>query len=262
MIIAADIGNTNIVIGFIDKEGVKKVFRIATDRGRTSDEYKILLSSFIEEEGIDRNALDDFVISSVVPPLVPIFKSVSKKTIHKDAIIIKNDMDLGIKLDVDEPHLVGTDRLCDVIGAINIFPKENICVVDFGTATAFNVITKDKRFIGGPIAVGIIAAANALFVKTAKLPRIALKLPESVIGRNTIEQMQSGIIIGLGGMVDRLVDEIEQELGEPLRVIATGGISHVMKRATKRIEKFDKQLTLKGMYNIYEHIKGIQDWQP
>ncbi len=259
MIIAADIGNTNIVIGFIDKNGVKKVFRIATDRGRTSDEYKILLSSFIDEEGIDKNILDDFVISSVVPPLVPIFKSVSMKTIRKNAIIIENNMDFGVKLDVDEPYLVGTDRICDVMGAIKIFPGENICVVDFGTATAFNVVTKDKRFIGGPIAVGVIAAANALFVKTAKLPRIALKVPISVIGRNTIEEMQSGIVIGLGGMVDRLIDEIEQELGEPLRVVATGGISHVMKEVTRRIERFDKQLTLKGMYNIYEYIKGIQD---
>jgi len=257
MIIAVDIGNTNVVIGFIDKSGVKKVFRIATDKGRTSDEYKLLLSSFIKEESIDKNAIENFVVSSVVPPLVPIFKSVSKKIIDKNAIVIENSMNLGIKFDVDEPYFVGTDRICDAIGAMKLFPHENVCVVDFGTATAFSVLTKDRRFIGGPIAIGIIAAANALFVKTAKLPRIALDIPKSVIGKNTVEEMQSGVVIGLGGMVDRLIDEIEQELGEPLRVIATGGISHVMKKATRRIERFDEQLTLKGIYNIYEYIKGI-----
>ncbi|MEA3312775.1 MAG: type III pantothenate kinase [Caldisericota bacterium] len=257
MIIAADIGNTNIVIGFMKNGKTEKVLRIATDRGRTSDEYKLLLISFIKEEGIDKDDIKDFIISSVVPPLTPIFQSVSEKIIYKKAITISNDMDLGIKIDVEESHLIGSDRLCDVVGAAKIFPQENICVVDFGTATVFNVLTKDRCFIGGPIAVGIIAAANALFVKTAKLPRIALNVPQSVIGRNTVEEMQSGVVVGLGGMVDRLIGKIEQELGEPLRVIATGGISHVMMGVAQRIEEFDDQLTLKGIYHIYEHFKGV-----
>lgn len=257
MIIAADIGNTNIVIGFMKNGKAEKVLRIATDRGRTSDEYKLLLISFIKEEGIDKGDIKDFVISSVVPPLTPIFQSVSEKIICKKAITILNNMDLGIKIDVEEPHLVGSDRICDVAGAATIFPQENICVVDFGTATVFNILTKDKRFIGGPIAVGIIGAANALFVETAKLPRIALNVPQSVIGRNTVEEMQSGVVVGLGGMVDRLIEKIEQELNEPLRVIATGGIAHVMAGVTQRIEKFDDQLTLKGIYYIYEYFKGV-----
>ena len=253
MIIAADIGNTNIVVGFIDKGNIKKVFRIATDRGRTSDEYKLLISLFMKEEDIDENGIEDFVISSVVPPLIPIFKSVSLKLLDsREAFIITPHVKLGFTLSVDEPELIGTDRLCDVSGGREIFPCDNVCVVDFGTATAFNIITKEGLFIGGPISVGIIAAANALFVKTAKLPRIMLSKPQSAIGKDTVTEMQSGIVLGLAGMVDRLIEEIEKELGKPLRVIATGGISHVMKGVSKRIEIFDKGLTLKGMYAIYK----------
>ncbi len=256
MIIGADIGNTNIVIGFIENGEVRTTFRIATDRGRTSDEYKLLIGTFMRDEAIDVKEIRDFVISSVVPPLIPIFKSVAKKLLKKDAVVIKPEMDFGVKLCVEEPNLVGTDRLCDVAAARKIFPDENVCVVDFGTATAFNIITKEGCFIGGPISVGIISAANALFVKTAKLPRIMLSKPESAIGRDTVSEMQSGIVFGLAGATDRLIYEIEKELGEKVRVIATGGISHVMKGVSERIELFDKQLTLKGIYAIYEAVKN------
>ncbi len=252
MIIAADIGNTNIVVGFIDRGDIKKVFRIATDRGRTSDEYKLLISLFMKEESINKNEIEDFVISSVVPPLIPIFKSASLKLLGREAFVITPHVKLGFDLSVDEPELVGTDRLCDVSGGREIFPRDNVCVVDFGTATAFNIITKENLFVGGPISVGIISAANALFVKTAKLPRIMLSKPQSAVGRNTVTEMQSGIVLGLAGMVDRIVEEVEKELGGPLRVVATGGISHVMKGVSKRIEVFDKGLTLKGMYAIYK----------
>ncbi len=252
MIITADIGNTNIVIGFIDRGDIKKVFRIATDRGRTSDEYKLLISLFMKEENINKNEIEDFVISSVVPPLIPIFKSASLKLLGREAFVITPHVKLGFALSVDEPELVGTDRLCDVSGGRGIFPRDNVCVVDFGTATAFNIITKEGLFVGGPISVGIISAANALFVKTAKLPRIMLSKPQSAIGKDTVTEMQSGIVLGLAGMVDRIVDEVEKELGGPLRVVATGGISHVMKGISKRIEVFDKGLTLKGMYAIYK----------
>ncbi len=252
MIIATDIGNTNIVVGFMENSDVKKVFRIATDRGRTSDEYKLLIDLFMQEEKIKKNDVKDFVISSVVPPLIPIFKTVSKKLLGKEAFVITPSVNLGFNLCVDEPKIVGTDRLCDVAAGRAIFPGENVCVVDFGTATTFNVITKDGCFIGGPISVGIISAANALFVKTAKLPRIMLFKPDSAIGKDTVSEMQAGIVLGLAGMVDRLAEEIEKELGENLRVIATGGISHVMKGVSKRIEIFNKALTLEGMYAIYK----------
>jgi type III pantothenate kinase len=256
MIIATDIGNTNIVVGFVENGEVKKVFRIATDRGRTSDEYKLLISIFMHEEHIDFESIEDFVISSVVPPLIPIFESVSRKLLGKNALVVSPSVDFGIKLCVNEPSAVGVDRLCDVAAARAIFPDENVCVVDFGTATAFNILTKNNCFIGGPISVGIIAAANALFVKTAKLPRIMLEKPESAIGKDTVSEMQSGIVLGLAGMVDRLIEEIQNELNEKVRVVATGGISHVMKGVTKRIEVFDKTLTLKGIYQIYKNAKN------
>ncbi len=256
MIIATDIGNTNIVVGFLEEEKVIKVFRIATDRGRTSDEYKLLISIFMKEEGILPEKVQDFVVSSVVPPLIPIFESVSKKLLGRPALVVGPKTDFGIRLCVDEPNGVGADRLCDVAAAREMFPNENVCVVDFGTATAFNILTKDGCFIGGPISVGIIAASNALFVKTAKLPRIVLEKPKSAIGRDTVSEMQSGIVLGMGGLVDRLIEEIQSELGGTLRVIATGGISHVMQGVSKRIEVFDKALTLKGIYAIYKHAKN------
>jgi len=255
MIIALDVGNTNIVVGFIDKGEVINVLRIATDSGRTSDEYKILMSEFMREEKIERSLIGDFVISSVVPPLMPIFRMVSKKLIEKDAIVVSYDMNLGIKFDVDEPGFTGTDRICNMFEAAYMFPDENACAIDFGTATSFTVITKDRRFVGGPISIGILTAQTNLFRKTSQLPRIELVKPESSIGKNTVEEMQSGLIIGFGGLVDRLIESIEDELGEPVRVIATGGISHIMEGVSRRIEVYDKLLTLKGIYHIYEHVK-------
>jgi type III pantothenate kinase len=255
MIIGLDVGNTNIVVGFIDSGEVVNVLRIATDSGRTSDEYKILISEFMREEKIGQNLIEDFIISSVVPPLTPIFRTVSRKLTGKDAIIISFDMNLGIKFDVEEPGFTGTDRICNMFESAYMFPGENSCVIDFGTATSFTVITKDRRFIGGPISIGILTAQANLFRKTSQLPRIELVKPLSAIGKNTVEEMQSGLVIGFGGLVDRLIESIEEELGEPIRVIATGGISHIMEGVSRRIEMFDKLLTLRGIYHIYEYVK-------
>jgi len=130
-----------------------------------------------------------------------------------------------------------------------------VVVIDFGTATTFSVVTKDGKFIGGPISVGIIPASTELFRKTSQLPRIELTKPKSAIGKNTVEEMQSGIVNGFGGLVDKLVELIEKELGEKVRVIATGGISQIMEGVSERIEIFDKLLTIKGLYSIYEHTR-------
>jgi len=257
MIIGLDVGNTNIVVGFIDNGEVVNVLRIATDSGRTSDEYKLLISEFMREEKIEKNLIEDFIISSVVPPLAPIFRAVSHKLIRRDAIVISFDMDLGIKFDVDEPGFTGTDRICNMFEAAYMFPNENACAIDFGTATSFTVITKDRRFIGGPISIGILTAQANLFRRTSQLPRIELLKPSSAIGKNTTEEMQSGLIIGFGGLVDRLIESIEGELGEPVKVVATGGISHIMEGVSRRIEVFDKLLTLRGIYRIYEHVKKL-----
>lgn len=255
MVIVADIGNTNIVVGFMESHIPKSVFRISTDAVRTSDEYKILLTSFMVQEGLVKENISEFIISSVVPPLVPIFRAVSKKLTNRDPIVVSCELDLGIKFEVEEPRLTGTDRITNIFEAHRMFPDENVCVIDFGTATTFSIITKESRFLGGPISIGVIAASNELFRRTAQLPRIELSLPKNAIGRNTVEAMQSGLIYGFGGMVDRLIELIEEELGEPVRVIATGGISHIMEGVSKRIEIYDKFLTIKGLYSIYEKIR-------
>lgn len=257
MIIVSDIGNTNIVVGFMESHFPRSVFRISTDAVRTSDEYKVLLTSFMFQEGIEKQLINDFILSSVVPPLVPIFRAVSKKLINKDPIIVGPELDLGVKFEVEEPKLTGTDRITNIFEAHRMFPYENACVIDFGTATTFSIVTKDGKFLGGPISIGVIAASNELFRRTAQLPRIELSVPKSAIGKNTVEEMQSGLINGFGGMVDRLIELIEEELGEPVRVIATGGISHIMEGISKRIEIYDKFLTIKGLYSIYERVKGI-----
>ena len=254
MVIAVDIGNTNIVFGFFVQGQLENTLRITTDSGRTSDEYRLILEQFINSENL-KDGVEDFLISSVVPPLTPIFRAVARKFSCKEPILISADLPLGIEFDISEPKLTGTDRICDIFEAHKMFPKENVVVIDFGTATTFSVLTKDGKFIGGPISVGIIPASTELFRKTSQLPRIELTKPQSAIGKNTVEEMQSGIVNGFGGLVDKLVDLVEKELGEKVRVIATGGISHIMEGVSERIEIFDKLLTIKGLYSIYEYIR-------
>lgn len=254
MVIAVDIGNTNIVFGFFVQGRLENTLRITTDSGRTSDEYRLILEQFINSENL-KDGVEDFLISSVVPPLTPIFRAVARKFSCKEPILISADLPLGIEFDISEPKLTGTDRICDIFEAHKMFPKENVVVIDFGTATTFSVLTKDGKFIGGPISVGIIPASTELFRKTSQLPRIELTKPQSAIGKNTVEEMQSGIVNGFGGLVDKLVDLVEKELGEKVRVIATGGISQIMEGVSERIEIFDKLLTIKGLYSIYEYIR-------
>jgi transcriptional activator, putative, Baf family len=256
MVITIDIGNTNIVFGFFDKGMLLNTLRIVTDSGRTSDEYRLLISQFMREEKLYGN-VDDVIVSSVVPSLTPVFRAVARKLSNKEAILVNSDLPLGIKFDVEEPRFVGADRICDIFEAHKLFPNENAVTVDFGTATTFSVITKDGRFVGGPITIGVLPASTELFRKTAQLPRIELVKPKSAIGKNTVEEMQSGVINGFGGLVDRLIELIEEELGEKVRVIGTGGISHVMEGVARRIEMFDKLLTVKGIYSIYEYVRGI-----
>ena len=256
MVITIDIGNTNIVFGFFDKGMLLSTLRIVTDSGRTSDEYRLLISQFMREEKLHGN-VDDVIVSSVVPSLTPVFRAVARKLSNKEAILVNSDLPLGIKFDVEEPRFVGADRICDIFEAHKLFPNENAVTVDFGTATTFSVITKDGRFVGGPITIGVLPASTELFRKTAQLPRIELVRPKSAIGKNTVEEMQSGVINGFGGLVDRLIELIEEELGEKVRVIGTGGISHVMEGVARRIEMFDKLLTVKGIYSIYEYVRGI-----
>jgi type III pantothenate kinase len=256
MVITIDIGNTNIAFGFFEKRMLLNTLRIVTDSGRTSDEYRLLISQFMREEKLHGN-VDDVIVSSVVPSLTPVFRAVARKLSNKEAILVNSDLPLGIKFDVEEPRFVGADRICDIFEAHKLFPNENAVTVDFGTATTFSVITKDGRFVGGPITIGVLPASTELFRKTAQLPRIELVKPKSAIGKNTVEEMQSGVINGFGGLVDRLIELIEEELGEKVRVIGTGGISHVMEGVARRIEMFDKLLTVKGIYSIYEYVRGI-----
>lgn len=255
MIITVDVGNTNIVFGFFENHSLKVTLRLATDSGRTSDEYRLIISQFINEEKLNED-IEAFAISSVVPPLVPVFRAVSRKMCKKEPLIVTSELPIGIKFDVDEPRVVGADRICNIFEGSKTFPNENVIVVDFGTATTFSVITKDRRFVGGPITIGILPASTELFRRTAQLPRIELKQPKSFIGKNTVEEMQSGIINGFGGMVDRIVELIETELNEPALVIATGGISHLMQGVSKRITTYDQMLTTKGLFSIYEFITG------
>ncbi len=253
MVITVDVGNTNIVFGFFENHSLKETLRLATDSGRTSDEYRLITSQFINEEKLERD-IEAFAISSVVPPLVPVFRAVSRKMCKKDPLIVTSELPMDIKFDVDEPRVVGADRICNIFEGSKTFPNENVIVVDFGTATTFSVITKDRRFVGGPITIGILPASTELFRRTAQLPRIELKQPKSFIGKNTVEEMQSGIINGFGGMVDRIVELIETELNEPAVVIATGGISHLMQGVSKRITIYDQMLTTKGLFSIYEFV--------
>lgn len=255
VVIAIDIGNTNIMFGFFVDGELIDTLRIATDSGRTSDEYRLMLLQFLDFENLSHE-IEDFTISSVVPSLTPVFRAVSKKLAGREPILVGADLPIGITFAVDEPQHVGADRICDIFQAHKLFPDENVVVVDFGTATTFSVITKNGIFLGGPITIGILPASTELFRRTAQLPRIELVKPKSAIGKNTVEEMQSGVIYGFGGLVDRLIEHIEEEIKEGVKVIGTGGISHLMEGVSKRIEMFDKLLTIKGLFSIYEFVKG------
>lgn len=255
MLLAIDIGNTNITLGIWQNKWQHQ-WRLHTEREKTADEYGILLKGLLREHGIGQ--ISHAMLCSVVPPLTTTFHHVCRQYLHTAVSEIHAGLDLGITINVDVPEAVGADRLVNAAAAYHLFPGPSI-VIDMGTATKLEVITADGQFIGGVIAPGLGLAADALATKAAKLSQVPLTAPPSVIGRNTSHAMQSGIILGYVSLIEGLVQRIKAvhpNRDEAIYIVGTGGLIPLVAGETAVFDHVDPWLTLTGLQIIYQRLRG------
>jgi type III pantothenate kinase len=251
MLLGIDVGNTQTVIGVFKSGRLRDHWRISTERERTADEIALALGGFLAFVGWSLDMIDGMIISSVVPEMTRALIHMANDILHLDPMVVDSDTDTGIPIMYEDPRQVGADRLVNAAAAIEKYGAPCI-VVDFGTATTWDAIDRDGAYLGGTIAPGVEISADALFRHAARLSRVELVPPVSAIGRNTVESMQSGIIHGTAGQVDRLVELFKQELGAEAKVIATGGLSEVVVGMCRSVDVTDPLLTLDGLKILYE----------
>ena len=260
-LLAIDIGNTNVVLGVFENGKMINSWRMATDNKRAADEYGVLIDQMLRHDGIDPKDISDAVISTVVPPLLFTFQHMCLKYYGFMPLVVETGIKTGLKIKCDDPRQIGSDRIVNAVAAHTKYDGPLI-VIDFGTATTFCVVTEDGEFLGGAIAPGIKTSASALYEHTAKLPNVDLEKPAKVICKNTIENIQSGLIYGHMGLTQRIVDGMKAELVsdygkryEDIRVIATGGMATMMEEGVDFIDAIDRRLTLDGLVILYEKNK-------
>ncbi len=250
MLLAIDIGNTNISIGVFKDAELRATWRIATGIHRMPDEYAILLISLLNQQSLEASDITKMAVCSVVPPLTGIFEELSQKYFHTSPLVVGSGVKTGVSIRMDNPREVGADRIVNAAAAHHLYGGP-VIIIDFGTATTFDTVSREGEYLGGAVAPGINTAAEALFTKTAMLPRVELARPRHAIGTNTVAAMQSGIIFGYVGLVEGIIARIQQELGEKARVVATGGYSAIIARETPVIEIVNPDLILIGLRLIY-----------
>lgn len=250
MLLAIDIGNTNIALGGFCKDELLFVARIATDTIKTPDEYASKIRSILTMHITDFQSIDGAIISSVVPPLNSVIKKAVKFAFHVDALSVGPGIKTGINIHCDNPASVGADLICACVAAHHIYGSPSL-VVDMGTATKMMVVDKNGTFIGVSIIPGVNIALKALSSGTAQLPQISLEAPKSVIGKNTVDCMRSGVVFGNASMIDGMIDRFNKEMGEPLKVYATGGLASSIIGHCNHEITLDKDLVLKGLNIIY-----------
>ncbi|HHS98051.1 MAG TPA: type III pantothenate kinase [Chloroflexi bacterium] len=255
MLLTIDIGNTNITFGLFDGKALGPRWRIRTIHDKMPDEYGILLDQLFRHRGYQPEDVTGIAIASVVPPLTPVFVQVCRDYLGRDPLVVDARVETGVRIRYENPKEVGADRVVDAAAARALYGVP-ACIVDFGTATTFDAVSAEGDYLGGAIAPGIGIAAQALFERTAKLPRVELKRPPSVIGRNTVQSIQSGLLFGYVGLVEGMVARFKAELGPETRVIATGGLAGVIAQETDVIDVVDPWLTLHGLRIIYELNRG------
>lgn len=253
MILALDVGNTNIVIGCIDDGNIIFDGRLATNSAKTDMELAVLLKNILTLNKIDISSLEGSIISSVVPPINQALKNAVKLVTGKEPITISGCE--GLKVDLDDPTQLGNDLIVGAITVLNDF-KPPVIMIDMGTATTIFVIDKTGTYIGGAIIPGLMVSQNALTKTASLLPSISLETPKSVIGKNTIDAMQSGAILGYASMIDGMIDKIETELDEKSTIVATGGLSKCIIENCKHDIVYDKDLLLRGLWLIYQKHKN------
>lgn len=251
MLLLMNINNTNTMLGLYQNEEWIANWRIASDRAKLPDEYAMLLKSLFDFEGLYWENISGVAIASVVPPLTTSFVEMCQRFLNRDPLVVTHDIKTGVKVLTDYPAEVGADRILNALATHRLHGSPAI-VVDFGTATTFDAVSAEGDYLGGAIAPGLGIAAEALFSRTANLPRIELVAPPKAIGRNTIHCMQSGLVLGYIGLIEGLVTRIRAELGGQAKVIGTGGLAPLLAKETNIIETVDQMLTLEGLRLMYE----------
>ncbi len=251
MILALDVGNSNIVFGCLDEEKTYFVGRLSTDRSCTEDEYAIRFKSLMELNGISPEMIKGSIISSVVPPINNILVLAVEKVIGRTPLVVGPGLKTGLNIKIDNPAQLGSDLVVDAVAALDCYPVP-LVIIDMGTATTLSVIDKNKYYLGGMIIPGVKISQEALTTRTSLLQGISLEPPKKVIGSNTVDSMKSGVIYGNAAMLDGLIDRIEEELGEKATVVATGGLSKRIVPYCKKEIIVDDTLLLKGLLSIYK----------
>lgn len=252
MLLVVDVGNTNTVLGLYEEQRLVHDFRIETAKGRTSDEYHVLLHNLLQLAGVARSDVRASILASVVPSVSETLVEAVDRAFDHEMMVVGPGIKTGMPILAENPREVGADRIVNAVAAYEKV-KGPVIVVDFGTATTFDCISAQGEYMGGSIAPGIEISANALFARAAKLPRTEISRPPKAIGRNTVNSMQSGIVFGYVGLVDGLVRRLSDEMGATdSAVIATGGLATLIEAESETIDEVDEFLTLEGLRLLYE----------
>ncbi len=257
LLLVIDVGNTNIVLGVYKEDKLLYDWRITTDKDRTSDEYGLLFEQIFKYNGLSTKDVKHIIMSSVVPPLMHTLPAMSIKYFNIKPIVVGPGVKTGMNIKYDNPREVGADRIVNAVAAYEKYGGPLI-IVDFGTAITFCAVSKEGEYLGGAITPGIKISSEALFLRTAKLPKVEIAKPKNVIAKNTINSIQSGLVYGYIGMVDYIIEKMIEELkeeDEDIKVVATGGFSNLIAAESKYIKKIDKLLTLEGLRIIFDRNK-------
>ena len=254
MILAIDIGNTNIVVGVIRDDTPLFVERISTDSGKTDLEYAVMIKTILEIHHLDAEDYEGSIISSVVPPVTATVKSALNKLLGKDPLVVGPGVKTGLNIKIENPAQLGSDLVVDAVAGIAEYPTP-LLIIDMGTATTISAVDKKGTYLGGVIIPGARVALDSLSSKASQLPHISFEAPKKAIGTNTIECMKSGSVLGNACLIDGMLDRMEAELGEPATVIATGGLARFIVPLCKRNIIYDDNLLLKGLWHLYQKNK-------
>ena len=252
MLLALDIGNTNVTIGVFDGAVSRATWRVATDIERLADEYAVMLLGLLQTEDIDPKSVNQAVMASVVPELATVFEQLCRRYFHTEPLVVGTGTKTGVRVLYDNPREVGADRIVDVVAALDEYGPPPLIIVDVGTATVFDAISAEGDYLGGAIAPGIGLSSEALFSRAAKLYRVELERPKTAIGKNTVAAVQSGTLLGYVGLIEGMIVRFKKELGGSARVIATGGWAPLIGKETQVFDVIDADLTLKGLRLIHE----------
>ena len=253
MFLAVDVGNTHVVVGvFDDDETLRRTWRVGSDPARTVDEYRSILRALFQEMDPPLGEVRGCMIASVIPRLAHTLSRALQELIGVEPLGLTHDLDLGLENRYRHPRDVGPDRLANAVGGVARYGAPLI-ILDFGTATTFDVVSRDLAYLGGIIMPGLEMGADSLFQKTSLLPRIAIDAPDSVVGGSTFEAITSGLVRGTVGAVDRLIEQVREEIGEPeCPVVATGGYAETLARLSRGFTQVDSSLTLYGILKVWE----------